>query len=113
MHLLPGVRETEVPPRVVCDSRRVIVQARRNALLRDSAHLLLVAIVDWMFVRWPASHVPMLDRYDSLAVLGALNGLLIGYVWVVRMLPRWSARRIASTWCITERSRFLGSERRQ
>lgn len=113
MHLLPGVRETEVPPRVVFDSRRVIVRARRYALLRDTAHLLLVAAVDWMFVRWPSTHVPLLDRHDSLAVLGALNGLLLGYVWVVRMLPRWSARRIAATWCISERSRFLGGERRQ
>jgi hypothetical protein len=105
--LLPGVLDVRTPPAVVCQSRRVIAGARRRAAIRDVLDLLLLASVDGLFLRWPHAHVPGLDRLDSLMLLGAVNAMLVGYIWLARAMPRWSARRIASTWCVTERSRMF------
>jgi hypothetical protein len=33
--------------------------------------------------------------------------MLVGYVWLARALPRWTARRVASTWSLAERTRFF------
>ena len=105
--LLPGVSDAGVPPPVVIDSRAVVARARRRAIVRDVIDLLLLVCVDGLFLRWNHAHVPLLDRHDSLLVLLALNAMLIGYVWLVRALPRWTARRVASTWCLAERTRFF------
>lgn len=104
--LLPGVEPAGLPPRVVFRSEAVIKHARFRAAIRDSADLLLLLVVDALFIRWPLAHVPLLDRRDSVAVLLALNVLLIAYVWLSRRVPQWRARRVSSTWCGIERARF-------
>jgi hypothetical protein len=91
---------------VHCDPRPAIRRARRRALFRDVLQLLLVAGVDALLVRWPAAHVPMLTRHDSIALVVAVNVIMIGYVWLTRAFPKWSARRIASTWAPAERARL-------
>ncbi len=105
--LLPGVSDVGVPPPVIIDSRAVLTRARRRAIVRDVIDLLLVVSVDGLFLRWPSAHVPFLDRHDSLLVLISLNAMLLGYVWLSRALPRWTARRVATTWGISERARFF------
>jgi hypothetical protein len=32
---------------------------------------------------------------------------VITYIWTSRALPRWRARRVASTWSATEQNRFV------
>ena len=105
--LLPGVRTESCPPRVVSDSRREIVRARRRAVACDIAQLVLLGGVDWLFLRWPYAHVPMVDRNDSVFILAGLHALVITQMVVTRAFPRWSARRIATTWCLRERARFF------
>jgi len=90
---------------VVFDSRRVILRARRMAVARDVAQVVLLAGVDWLFQNWPSTHVPLLDRADSLVLLGIVNAATIAHVWAVRALPRWRARRISATWSPGERCR--------
>jgi hypothetical protein len=103
--LLPGISHRGCPPVVHCDPRPAIRRARRRALFRDISQLLLVVAVDALLIRWPAAHVPMLTRYDSVMLVAAVNALMIGYVWLTRAFPKWSARRIASTWAPAERAR--------
>ena len=109
--LLPGVTTTHVPPAVVFDSRDAIRRARRRRVMRDVVDVLLLLAVDALFVRWPSTHVPFLDRHDSLFVLAALNVVVLAYLWLARVLPAWSARRVAATWSTAERSRFLRTAR--
>lgn len=109
--LLPGVTRTQVPPAVVFDSRDAIRRARRRRVLRDVIDIVLLVAVDALFVRWPSTHVPFLDRQDSLFLLAALNVAVLGYLWLARVLPAWSARRVAATWSAAERTRFLGTVR--
>ena len=104
--LLPGISQRGCPPVVQCDPRPAIRRARRRALFRDVAQLLLVIAVDALLIRWPAAHVPMLTRYDSVMLVAAVNVLMFGYVWLSRAFPKWSARRIASTWAPAERARL-------
>jgi hypothetical protein len=110
--LLPGVSTGAQRPSVVFHSKRVVRRARVRAILRDSVDLLFLIGVDWFFIRWPRAHVPFLDRHGSVLVLAAVNAALITYVLLVRVFPRWRARRVASTWSFTERSRFFTSTRR-
>ena len=90
---------------VVCDSRRVVARARRVAMARDAAQVVLLAGVDWLFSNWPSTHIPLLSRSDSLVVLGIANIGIVAHLWLVRALPKWSTRRIATTWCDGERER--------
>ena len=121
--LLPGVSDAGAPPPVVIDSRAVVARARRRAIVRDVIDLLLLICVDGLFLRWNHAHVPFLNRHDSLLVLLALNTMLVAYVWLARALPRWTARRgcgapgpsgcrVASTWCLAERTRFFRTSAR-
>lgn len=105
--LLPGVSDARTPPAIVFQSRTVIARARRRAAIRDVLDLLLLVCVDGLFLRWPHAHVPGLDRADSLLLLAAVNAMLIGYIWLARAMPRWSARRVAATWCVAEQSRVF------
>lgn len=111
--LLPGVRRTPNPPAVVCRTRDAIETARRRATLRDAGQLLLIVAVDYLFTRFPSTHLPALDRSDSLTVLGVMNVAIVAGIWLARVLPRWSARRVVSTWCLTERARFFAAARRK
>jgi hypothetical protein len=104
--LLPGVSAAGIPPQVVFRSVGVVKRARNRAALRDGADLLLLLGIDAFFLRWPHAHVPLLDRHDSVFAVLSLNVLLIAYVWLCRQVPQWRARRVASTWCGVERSRF-------
>ncbi len=90
----------------MCDAHAAIRSAKRKALLRDGLQLVLLVAVDWLFVYWPESRVPFLDRGESLTFLRAMNAAIIGHLWLARALPKWSARRIASTWCRSEREKF-------
>lgn len=109
--LLPGISREGCPPVVVCDPRPAIRRARRRALFRDVLQLLLVIAVDALLIRWPAAHVPMLSRFDSVALVALVNAVMIGYIWLTRALPKWSAQRIASTWCPEERKRLAATVR--
>lgn len=103
--LLPGVRDAGTPPAVVIDSRAVISRARRRAAVRDVLDLVLLLCVDGLFLAWPRTHVPMLDRADSMLALFVLNAAMVAFLWLTRAMPRWRARRVAATWCAAERTR--------
>jgi hypothetical protein len=104
--LLPGVSDAECPPVAVIESRVAIHRARRKAALHDVLQLCLIGAVDYFVLRHPGAHVPSLDRHDSMVLLGAVNGAMVGWLWLARVLPCWKARRIAATWSRAERSRF-------
>lgn len=104
--LLPGVSPVGVPPRVVAGSASVVRRARVRAAIRDCADLVLLLVVDAFFIRWPMAHVPLLNRHDSVAVLIVVNVLVVAYLWLSRWIPQWRARRVSSTWCGIERTRF-------
>jgi len=105
--LLPGVSTTACPPRVVYDAHAAIRRARRRALLRDGLQISMLVAVDWLFAYWPESRIPFLDRGQSLSFLRGMNALLIAHVWLSRAVPKLWAKRIAATWCRSERERFL------
>ena len=105
--LLPGVDGDRVVPAIVADTRRDVIRARRHAILRDTANILLVAGIDWLFIRFPAMHIPTFTRVDSALLLCIINAAVIAHMIVVRVLPRMAARRIATTWCLRERARFF------
>ncbi len=104
--LLPGVTTDSCPPRIACDARAAIRRARRRAIVRDVVLIVLVAAVDYLFIYWPDSRMPFLDRAGSLMLLRWLNVFLVADLWLMRALPKWWARRIAETWCRAERERF-------
>lgn len=106
-NLLPGVTPDETDPNIVFQSRPVIRSARRRATLRDFFDVVLLAGVDALFIRWSHAHIPLLDRAESMVILAIANLALIVYVWSVRTLPRWRARRLAATWSAAERNRFI------
>ena len=110
--LLPGVAADSCPPPVVFDSARAIRRARIRAAIYDTAQLSMLAGVDWLFLRWPLSHVPLVSRDHSVLVLAVLNAGLLTHIIVSRVMPRWAARRIATTWCLAERARFFAQLRR-
>jgi hypothetical protein len=110
--LLPGVSRSALRPAAVFESKRVVRRARMRAVLHDTFDVLLLISVDWFFIRWPRAHVPFLDRHASVLVLAAVNGALLTYVLLMRVFPRWRARRVALTWSFTERARFFKSRRR-
>lgn len=105
--LLPGVATDACPPVVISDSRREVMRARRRAVIRDAANLVMIGTVDWLFVRFPSTHVPLLTRDRSALLVLVLNALVVAYLIVSRLLPRMAARRIATTWCLRERARFF------
>lgn len=109
-HLLPGVTTSAVPPAVRCDARSDVSRARRRAVARDVLQIALLVGVDTLFAQWPAARIPGFDRETSLAIVRALNMGLIAHLWLCRALPRWTARRIATTWCRSERQRFHDRE---
>ncbi len=104
--LLPGVTTRSCPPRVACDARAAIRAAKRRAYLRHGLQIALLVAIDYLFIHWPESRIPFLDRGSSLAFLRAVNALAVADLWLTRALPRWSARRIAVTWSRAERERF-------
>jgi hypothetical protein len=105
--LLPGVSPDGTDPNIVFQSEPVIKSARRRATLHDFFDLLILAGVDALFIRWSPAHIPLLDRAETMLVLAIANLALIVYVWSGRTLPRWRARRLASTWSPAERNRFV------
>jgi len=105
--LLPGVTCAECPPRIVCDAHSAIRRARRRAIVRDVIQIGLLLSVDYLFVHWPESRIPFAGRASSLMFLRGINGLIVADFWLTRALPKWTAKRIASTWCRSEREKFL------
>ena len=104
--LLPGVTPDGVGPRVRCDSRAVIRRARRIALARDIAQLVLVVAVDYLFAVVPTTHIPFAGRTPSLEIVALFNLAIATHVILCRKIPHWTARRTASTWSAAERRRF-------
>lgn len=104
--LLPGVTDDACPPRVVCDAHTAIRRARRRAMFRDATQISLLLAVDYLFMHWPESRMPFLERHTSLTFLRAVNVLAVGDLWLSRALPKWWAKRIAGTWSRVERERF-------
>ena len=104
--LLPGVTTADCPPRVKCDAKSPVRQARNRELLRHGLQIALLLAVDYLFVYWPESRLPLLDREGSLAFLRGMNVVILGDVWLTRAMPKWSARRIAGTWSRREREKF-------
>lgn len=104
--LLPGVTTDSCPPRVACDARAAIRSARRRALVRDVMQVSLLVAVDYLFFHWPESRMPFLDRSGSLVLLHGVNALIVADLWLVRAMPKWTAKRIADTWSRSERDRF-------
>ncbi len=103
---LPGVEARPVPPRVVFDSAAIVRQARRMAALRDSAQLLLLGAVDYMFTLYPGTHVPFLNRPQSAGLLAGVNAAVICGIAAARWLPRLRSKHIASTWGPDEQEKF-------
>jgi hypothetical protein len=104
---LPGVFGPEsVRPRRRCRRTTELVRtARSRANRRDLIDTFLLLAIDWMFIRWPAVHVPALSRDASMRVLLAAH-LLFGIYWIAtRIGPSWRASRIAATWSRDERTR--------
>jgi hypothetical protein len=104
--LLPGVTTDSCPPRVVFDAHTAIRKARWRALVRDTTQIALLLSVDYLFIHWPESRMPFLDRHASLAFLRGVNVVAVADLWLTRALPKWWARRVAATWSRTERERF-------
>src|SRR4051812_9595669 len=104
--LLPGVTTPECPPSIVCDSRSAIRRARFRAMARDVAQILLLTGVDYLFIEWPSTHLPFANRHESLLIVAAVNAASLTWLWMSRVMPRWTARRIAATWSPAERRRF-------
>ncbi|HEX8618660.1 MAG TPA: hypothetical protein VF911_13840 [Thermoanaerobaculia bacterium] len=104
--LLPGVTADSCPPRVVCDAHAAIRNARRRAFLRDAVQIALLLAVDYLFIHWPDSRMPFLEREASLAFLRGVNLIAVADLWLTRALPKWWARRIAETWSPAEREKF-------
>ena len=107
VELLPGVTTVACPPAVNCDAKGAITRARRRAIARDIAQMALLFAVDYLFMRWPDTRIPFLDRFQSLRFLEAVNVAFVAHLWWARVLmPRWSAKRIAATWSRSEQQRF-------
>jgi len=105
--LLPGITTDSCPPAVVCDARAAWRKARRRALLRDTLQITLLVAVDWLFAHWPESRVPFASRDLSLMMLRGMNAGIAAHLGLSRALPRFQARRVAATWCRSEREKFL------
>jgi hypothetical protein len=105
--LLPGVTTATCPPSVACDAKAAIAKARRRAIVRDVIQITLLVGVDYLFLYWPEMRAPFLDRPRSLKLLEATNAAIALHFFLTRMiLPRWTAKRIATTWSRAEQQRF-------
>ena len=104
--LLPGVTTDSCPPRVVFDAHAAIRRARRRAIIRDAAQISLLLAVDYLFIYWPDSRMPFMEREASMAFLRAVNFVAVADLWLTRALPKWWAKRIAGTWSRVEREKF-------
>jgi hypothetical protein len=68
--------------------------------------IVLIVAVDYLFVHWPDSRLPFLDRAQSLTFLRGAHVVVAADLWLSRALPKWWAKRIAETWSRSERARF-------
>lgn len=107
--LLPGVVTDSCPPVIVIGSRETIVRARRRAIVRDVTNLMILAAVDYVSLRWPSVHIPLVNRDQSMLLVGLLNAAVITHILMTRVAARLAARRIAATWSLRERARFFQS----
>jgi hypothetical protein len=104
--LLPGVTADSCPPEIVCDAHAAIRKARRRVYIKDGVQLGLLLAVDYLFVHWPESRLPFMDRGASLMALRGVNLAVVSDLWLRRAFPKWWARRVASTWSRAEQDRF-------
>ncbi|MGZ8869074.1 MAG: hypothetical protein ACXW2P_12085, partial [Thermoanaerobaculia bacterium] len=104
--LLPGVVTDSCPPVAVIGSRETIVRARRRAIFRDVTNLVILSAVDYVALRWPSAHIPLVNREQSMLLVGLLNATVITHIVMTRVVARLAVRRIAATWSLRERARF-------
>lgn len=107
--LLPGVSSDRCLPAAVCDTRREVRNARRRAFWRDAIQVTLLLAVNYLFVHYPSTRLPFLERNESELLLAAVSAVVLTSFWLTRMLPRWSARRTAETWSRREQEQFRRS----
>jgi hypothetical protein len=107
--LLPGVVTDSCPPVAVIGSRETIVRARRRAIFRDVTNLAILGAVDYVSLHWPSAHIPLVNREQSMLLVGLLNATVITHIVMTRIAARLAARRIAATWSLRERARFFQS----
>jgi hypothetical protein len=111
--LLPGVAAEDVAPAVHVQSNAVVRAARRRAAIRDVLNVAVLLAIDLWFQYWPKARVPWLDRHQSLLLVIAMNLMVMAGLWLARAMPVWRARRVARTWCATERDRAVFLEPRR
>jgi hypothetical protein len=105
--LLPGVTASSCPPPVVCDAKAAIRKARRRAIARDAGQIALLVAVDWLFIRWPESRIPLLDRDHSMRIIELANLGVAAHLWWARVVfPKITARRMMLTWSRAEQKKF-------
>jgi hypothetical protein len=76
-----------------------------RATIRDILQVVLFVSVNYLFIRWPSTHLPFTDRHTSVVVMAAIDGAFFVWLYLSRVMPRWTARRIATTWSAAERRR--------
>ena len=101
--LLPGVSPRKSPPDVRCDARETIRAARMKAALQELMQVAFLLLIDAMFVYWPESRVPFLDRGETLTLLRIANIVILADLLLTRLMPQIRARRVATTWSDAER----------
>jgi hypothetical protein len=104
--LLPGVTAAACPPAVSCDARAVIRTARRRAMFRDLLQIVVLLLIDTLFVVWPDTRLPILTRHETLILIRLANVIVLGDLFLSRLVPAVSARRIAATWSPAERQQM-------
>ncbi|HUO83905.1 MAG TPA: hypothetical protein VM534_02225 [Thermoanaerobaculia bacterium] len=103
VRLLPGVRR----PRRNSPAGIVDVQQSRNrADLSDLVDLMILIVINLFFMQWENARLPLVSRDVSLVALLATNAFYVWGWFRSRILPLWRTRRIVSTWCSEEKSRF-------
>lgn len=103
--LLPGVCRSE-PELHGYSGSSEIKSARVRANFRDIFDLLLLLGVDVFFFNWPWMHVPFLTQSQSVVLITIANVWIVAFCALSRSFPYWRARRIAQTWCDSERKKF-------
>lgn len=105
--LLPGVRGQELQNfNATRNFASEIARARVQANRRDLVDVLLLLLVDLLFVSWEQATVPFLSRDVTVSLLLLLHVGIALSVFRTRILPSFTARRIASTWSSVERQRI-------
>lgn len=104
--LLPGVEGPEPRRVTAADFERDLLAARRRTAAEELLDCAMLILINVMFLMWPHAEIPLLDRQGTLVLLLLVDfGFVAAYVHA-RFVPRYRARRIATSWSAAERARF-------